>query len=190
GSASPRAADRSRISSRTSRVSTASGWSAAPRPSLAPMSAASAAPASCTTMPASASRATTRCISFAFPPATSATTKPALRRPAHLRPQHDRRPVGRDSGGAGRRRGRGARRDGCRAHPRSTGRAAGPRQPENALILDTAKSTLLAPFELEGAKLEQVFGTLAARRVDYADLYFQYSRSEGWSLEEGIVKSG
>ena len=26
--------------------------------------------------------------------------------------------------------------------------------------------------------------------VDYADLYFQYSRAEGWSLEEGIVKSG
>jgi hypothetical protein len=26
--------------------------------------------------------------------------------------------------------------------------------------------------------------------VDYADLYFQYTRSEGWSLEEGIVKSG
>src|SRR5678815_6040516 len=29
-----------------------------------------------------------------------------------------------------------------------------------------------------------------ARKVDYADLYFQYSRFEGWSLEEGIVKSG
>ena len=58
------------------------------------------------------------------------------------------------------------------------------------MILDTAKSTLLAPFDLEAAKLERVFGTLAARRVDYADLYFQYSRSEGWSLEEGIVKSG
>jgi TldD protein len=26
--------------------------------------------------------------------------------------------------------------------------------------------------------------------VDYADLYFQYTRSEGWSLEEGIVKTG
>jgi TldD protein len=26
--------------------------------------------------------------------------------------------------------------------------------------------------------------------VDYADLYFQYTRSEGWSLEEGQVKSG
>ncbi len=58
------------------------------------------------------------------------------------------------------------------------------------IILETAKTTLLAPFDLGEAKLERVFGTLAARRVDYADLYFQYSRSEGWSLEEGIVKSG
>jgi TldD protein len=58
------------------------------------------------------------------------------------------------------------------------------------LILETAKTTLLAPFDLETHKLERVFGTLAARKVDYADLYFQYSRYEGWSLEEGIVKSG
>ena len=58
------------------------------------------------------------------------------------------------------------------------------------MILETAKTTLLAPFDLEAQKLERVFGTLAERRVDYADLYFQYSRYEGWSLEEGIVKSG
>ncbi|HET7197193.1 MAG TPA: metalloprotease TldD, partial [Burkholderiales bacterium] len=58
-----------------------------------------------------------------------------------------------------------------------------------ALILETAKTTLLSPFDLEEAKLQRVFGALATRRVDYADLYFQYSRSEGWSLEEGIVKS-
>jgi TldD protein len=57
------------------------------------------------------------------------------------------------------------------------------------LILDTAQQTLLAPFDLEAAKLERVFGALGARRIDYADLYFQYARSEGWSLEEGIVKS-
>ena len=57
------------------------------------------------------------------------------------------------------------------------------------MILETAKTTLLAPFDLEAQKLERVFGTLAARRVDYADLYFQYSR---YRLEpgEGIVKSG
>jgi TldD protein len=31
---------------------------------------------------------------------------------------------------------------------------------------------------------------LLGHHVDYADLYFQYQRSEAWSLEEGIVKSG
>ncbi len=58
------------------------------------------------------------------------------------------------------------------------------------MILETAKATLLAPFDLEAGKLDRVFGTLVGRRIDYADLYFQYSRFEGWSLEEGIVKSG
>ncbi len=58
------------------------------------------------------------------------------------------------------------------------------------MILQTAERTLLAPFDLQARSLERVFGTLAARKVDYADLYFQYSRYEGWSLEEGIVKSG
>src|SRR5262249_57919963 len=51
-------------------------------------------------------------------------------------------------------------------------------------------SDLLAPHELETSKLDRVFGSLLSRKLDYADLYFQYSRSEGWSLEEGIVKSG
>jgi TldD protein len=57
------------------------------------------------------------------------------------------------------------------------------------VTLDTARQTLLAPYDLEAGKLERVFGALGARRIDYADLYFQYSRSEGWSLEEGIVKT-
>jgi TldD protein len=57
-------------------------------------------------------------------------------------------------------------------------------------LLHTAQSFLLAPHDLEAVKLSGVFGTMLARRLDYADLYFQYSRSEGWSLEEGIVKSG
>jgi len=58
------------------------------------------------------------------------------------------------------------------------------------LNLDTATTTLLAPYDLGSRQLERVFGTLSAHKVDYADLYFQYSRYEGWSLEEGIVKSG
>ena len=57
-------------------------------------------------------------------------------------------------------------------------------------LLATAYASLLAPYDLDAGKLAPVFGTLAEHRIDYADLYFQYSRSEGWSLEEGIVKSG
>jgi TldD protein len=58
------------------------------------------------------------------------------------------------------------------------------------VLLATADACLLAPFDLESRKLQAVFGSLSARKLDYADLYFQYARSEGWSLEEGIVKSG
>jgi len=57
-------------------------------------------------------------------------------------------------------------------------------------LLSAADACLLAPFDLERRKLEAVYGVLAGRRLDYADLYFQHTRSEGWSLEEGIVKSG
>ncbi len=57
-------------------------------------------------------------------------------------------------------------------------------------LLVQAQKTLLTPYGLNVADLNKVFGTIMAHDVDYADLYFQYSRSEAWSLEEGIVKSG
>src|ERR1035437_2209976 len=57
-------------------------------------------------------------------------------------------------------------------------------------LYSTAEQYLLAPYELAPHKLEPVFGELFGHRLDYADLYFQYARSEAWSLEEGIVKSG
>lgn len=53
-----------------------------------------------------------------------------------------------------------------------------------------ADSCLLAPYDIDAAGLQQIFGQMLTHQVDYADLYFQYSRSEGWALEEGIVKSG
>ena len=53
-----------------------------------------------------------------------------------------------------------------------------------------AEETLLAPYDLAPYKLERVFSQLMSHQVDFADLYFQYARSEAWSLEEGIVKSG
>ncbi len=56
--------------------------------------------------------------------------------------------------------------------------------------ISIAKATLLAPFALEEEDLSRTLGLMLTHDVDYADLYFQYSRSEGWSLEEGAVKSG
>lgn len=56
--------------------------------------------------------------------------------------------------------------------------------------LSTAKSLLLDPWGLDETDLNRALGEIFTHKVDYADLYFQYTRSEGWSLEEGIVKTG
>lgn len=56
--------------------------------------------------------------------------------------------------------------------------------------LNIARQLLLAPYDLDDARLGQTLSRMMGRQVDYADLYFQYSRSEAWALEEGIVKSG
>ena len=56
--------------------------------------------------------------------------------------------------------------------------------------LATAQALLLTPFGLNESHLFKALDVIKAHRVDEADLYFQYTRSEGWSLEEGIVKTG
>ncbi|TAK79949.1 MAG: metalloprotease TldD [Aquabacterium sp.] len=56
--------------------------------------------------------------------------------------------------------------------------------------LSIARSFLLEPYGLDESHLAQALRTIAQHRISDADLYFQYTRSEGWSLEEGIVKSG
>jgi TldD protein len=56
--------------------------------------------------------------------------------------------------------------------------------------LATAKSLLLTPFGLDESHLARALAEIKMHKVDEADLYFQYTRSEGWSLEEGIVKTG
>ncbi|MDO5667578.1 MAG: metalloprotease TldD [Alcaligenaceae bacterium] len=56
--------------------------------------------------------------------------------------------------------------------------------------MDIAKSLLLDPWGLDESHLESAMAEMFSHQVDYADLYFQYSNSESWSLDEGIVKSG
>ena len=56
--------------------------------------------------------------------------------------------------------------------------------------LAIARRCLLDPFGLDESHLQRALAEIRQHRVDDADLYFQTTRSEGWSLEEGIVKSG
>src|ERR1700712_4930354 len=56
--------------------------------------------------------------------------------------------------------------------------------------LAIAQRLLLEPFGLDESHLTRALNEIKAHKVDDADLYFQYTRSEGWSLEEGIVKTG
>jgi TldD protein len=62
--------------------------------------------------------------------------------------------------------------------------------PVSPALMADAERLLLGPSDLDGRKLSQVLAAIHARHVDFADLYFQHSRYESWSLEEGIVKSG
>ncbi|MDE2389141.1 MAG: metalloprotease TldD [Betaproteobacteria bacterium] len=61
---------------------------------------------------------------------------------------------------------------------------------ESKDFLAIADRCLLSPYDIDATGLQQVLGRILTHKIDYADLYFQYSRSEGWMLEEGIVKSG
>ena len=56
--------------------------------------------------------------------------------------------------------------------------------------INIARKTLLEPVEVGDQQLDHLLGKMAGKHIDHADIYFQYSRSESWSLEEGIVKSG
>ncbi|HLD09108.1 MAG TPA: metallopeptidase TldD-related protein, partial [Methylophilaceae bacterium] len=62
--------------------------------------------------------------------------------------------------------------------------------PASGSHFSTATETLLTPSGLDLPALQGVLGNIMSHQVDYADLYFQYSRAESWGLEEGQVKSG
>ena len=62
---------------------------------------------------------------------------------------------------------------------------------EPALLrLDEARRVLLDPYQIDATALQRALAKVFEHRLDFADVYLQYTRSEGWSLEEGLVKSG
>lgn len=58
------------------------------------------------------------------------------------------------------------------------------------LPIQLAESRLLLPAGLDASGLERSFGTLLGPGIDFGDLYFQHSRRESWTVEDGIVKDG
>ncbi len=60
----------------------------------------------------------------------------------------------------------------------------------NIAIQTAASQVLLTPHGLDESHLLKALGSIFTHKVDYADLYFQFTKSESWSLEEGIVKTG
>ena len=56
--------------------------------------------------------------------------------------------------------------------------------------LQLAQARLLTPGGLGLEGLDATFSRLMGPGVDFGDLYFQHSRRESWSLEDGIVKDG
>lgn len=49
---------------------------------------------------------------------------------------------------------------------------------------------MLAPAGFGLTDLDAALGRLMSRQLDYADLYFQCTRYESWTVEDGIVKDG
>ena len=49
---------------------------------------------------------------------------------------------------------------------------------------------ILDPAGISHNNLSTIMNKIHNKNVDYADLYFQYSKNEFWSLEDGQVKNG
>jgi TldD protein len=56
--------------------------------------------------------------------------------------------------------------------------------------LALAERQILEPAGLDTSSLDRALGVLMARQLDYGDLYFQSTRFESWSVEDGTVKEG
>ncbi len=57
-------------------------------------------------------------------------------------------------------------------------------------VLQIAKQQFMEPAGLTEGDLDRVLGGLMGPGIDGGDLYFQLTRHESWSLEDGIVKDG
>ncbi|MDY6921571.1 MAG: metalloprotease TldD [Pseudomonadota bacterium] len=57
-------------------------------------------------------------------------------------------------------------------------------------LLQQARDTLWVPGSLDPSNLAAVVESMLGRGADFADLFFERTQAESWSLEDGIVKDG
>lgn len=60
----------------------------------------------------------------------------------------------------------------------------------NNTSIDAVMARLLEPAGLGEQQLAATLGSVMRGGVDYADLYFQVTRQESWTLEDGIIREG
>jgi TldD protein len=58
------------------------------------------------------------------------------------------------------------------------------------ISIDAVMTRLLEPAGLGEQQLSATLGNVMRGGVDYADLYFQVTRQESWTLEDGIIREG
>jgi TldD protein len=57
-------------------------------------------------------------------------------------------------------------------------------------LLEQVTQAILAPSNLQTQDIDTIIAALLSTSVDIADVYFQSSHFESWSLEGGIIKEG
>ncbi|MBP6534005.1 MAG: metalloprotease TldD [Arenimonas sp.] len=57
-------------------------------------------------------------------------------------------------------------------------------------IISRVQAQLLSPQNLDLAGIDRAMGHLLGPGIDFGDFYFQHSRRENWTFEDGIVKDG
>ena len=60
----------------------------------------------------------------------------------------------------------------------------------SSTAVETVMERLLEPAGIDERQLSRSLGQVLSGSIDYADLYFQVSRQESWSLEDGRIREG
>ncbi len=56
--------------------------------------------------------------------------------------------------------------------------------------LNQVKQSILMPYGMQEKDIDQIMDSMLSVTADYADIYFQSTHFESWSLEAGIIKEG